>query len=155
MPLKIQFTIEGDKQIDVLMDRMVKGVSNFREPLQESATYMQKQIQNQFSTEGGQFKGTPGGSKWDRLSEPYGTNKSKSYPGKGILSKTGKMQRSFRSVVSRSVATIFNTSSYFKYHQSNKARSKLPRRVMLAIGTGQQTQIFKFFNKYLNKLRNG
>lgn len=155
MPLKINFTIEGDKQVDVLMDRMVKGVSNFREPLKESAAYMEKQIQNQFNSGGGQFSGTPGGSKWDRLSEPYATNKSKSYPGKGTLVRTGKMKNSFKSFVSRSVATISNTTSYFKYHQSNKSRSKLPRRVMMAIGTGQQTQIFKFFNKYLNKLRNG
>lgn len=151
MVLKISAAIEGDQKVDALFQRMIRGVTDYSEPLKEANRYMRGQISRNFNSEG-----THMGKKWAALDPDYASQKNKSHPGKQILEKTGKMKRSFKSEVSSSRVTISNAAPYFKFHQSKRPRKKLPRRVMLDITVFQQAEIYRFFTKYLNKLtRNG
>ena len=45
-----------------------------------------------------------------------------------------------------------NSDPKFKFHQSNKPRARLPRRVMLKIDMDRKTYINKAFQEYLVKL---
>lgn len=58
------------------------------------------------------------------------------------------MKDSFKTAVAADYAEIWNTASYFKYHQSNKARSKLPRRMMMNLTNDTKSEIVKIFHTY-------
>jgi phage gpG-like protein len=62
------------------------------------------------------------------------------------------MQHSFKSIVASDQAVISNSAPYFKYHQSNKPRSRIPRRVMMALGQNQKQDIVRFFQSYISSM---
>lgn len=150
MVLKVSATVEGLQRLDGLFSSMDRGLNNLREPLNEANKYMRSEIDKNYENQGQTF-----GDKWEKLSPTYARRKARETGNKPLLVRTGKMKRSFRSRVGSKKAVIDNPTSYFKYHQSNKPRKKLPRRVMMEIGRTQQTEINRFFTKYLNKIKNG
>jgi hypothetical protein len=146
--LQVGFEIEGEKQLSVAFDYFGDALEDFSEPLEETNTILKRAWQKQFSSQGSEL-GTP----WKRLSPKYGRWKAQNFPGKGILSKTGRMQKSFQSLTTKTETTHFNTAPYFPYHQSNASRStNLPRRVMFKIDQTRRQKIFSAFTKFLNKV---
>ncbi len=143
MPLKISGRVDGLDKVSGLFDDVSKNLKNFKEPLKEATGYMLEQVDKNFDNEGGVVT-----SKWKKLNPSYAKRKK----GDQILVETGQMRASFWSRVGRTKATIGNSSKYFKYHQSKRPRQKIPRRVMLNIRRKQQTEIYRAFTKYLNKI---
>ena len=151
--LVIRFDIEGERQVAESIDFAGEEIKDFRKPLREINTQMLEDwdIKHQ---------GSKIGEKWERLKEPYRSWKAKNFPGRGILIRTGAMNKKrsnsgWRTRVSAMQTTLWNQSPYFKYHQSNKTRkSNLPRRVMMKLADKQKTTIIKEFQKYLNEVRN-
>ena len=86
------------------------------------------------------------GSQWAPLSTSYAIKKAIKYPGKGILEATGQMRAGFRSQPSAMQVIVYNTQDYFKYHQSNKPRGALPRRIMFKLNDYLKTAIVKIFH---------
>jgi len=144
--LKIIAGIEGIKGISALIESVEKGLDDMSEPLKEANAYMREQINRNYDAKGGVLT-----SKWQALSPEYARRKKRGE----ILVETGKMKKSFFSVFSKNQVEIGNKADYFVYHQSNKPRTIIPRRAMLGITTVQQTEIYRFFTKYLNKIKNG
>jgi len=69
------------------------------------------------------------------------------------LIRTGKMKNSFEAQASSMHGVIWNSVSYFKYHQSNQSRKKLPRRAMMKLGEQQKQLVVKTFHThYMQKL---
>jgi len=64
------------------------------------------------------------------------------------------MKRSFRAKATSMQGEIWNATTYFKYHQSNKPRSSnLPRRVMMKLGEQQKQLVVKVFHtQYTRKV---
>ena len=147
---QISWTIEGEKQLSRTLQGLSTSVKDFRKPLTQSANRLISVFSRDvFDSEGGAIA-----EKWARLSPHTVAQKARlGYGSKGILERTGKMRRSFDSVVESTQAVIGNTAEYFKYHQSNQARSgRLPRRVMMKLAENQKQMVVKFFQDYIRNL---
>jgi len=134
----ISIDIQGEKQLAAGFVRVQRGISNFIQPLTESTSLLRRVIDDNFDSEGSTL-----GRPWKKLANPRS--------GK-ILQLTGNMRRSFIDKVSTSKAEISNKTNYFKFHQSNKARTKLPRRIMMRIDATRRNEIMRIFTKFLNKV---
>lgn len=144
---QLQWTIEGETQLSRKLLGMQNNIKDFRQPFNDSAKLLRNLFSKEvFSTEGGVI-----GEKWARLSPYTVAQKARlGYP-PDILVRTGEMKRSFQTIVSSDQAVIYNTSPYFKYHQSNQPRAKIPRRVMMKLGSTQKEQVVKIFQAFIRK----
>lgn len=140
MAFRLQMGLEGETKIDRVLGITVEGVTDFTKPLQDSRTIILDRVEQNFDKRGALFGG------W----KP----RTKAYPWP-LLEKTGKMRKSFKSESTKTQLTVGNTADYFKYHQSNKARTKIPRRVMLDIDAASAILITKAFQAYLVGLLRG
>ncbi|WP_440220925.1 phage virion morphogenesis protein [Dietzia sp. MNB45] len=78
---------------------------------------------------------------WPRLSTSYAATKAKRFPGRGVLVASGTMRKSFDSEADSMSVTISNTDPKFKYHQSSRARKRIPRRQMLGMSPSLQKRV--------------
>jgi len=142
----LSFSIEGEQQLSRRLRGITAKLDDFSVPFGRSARKLLNTFQNDvFSTKGGAV-----GEKWAPLS-PYtlADKDRKGYGNKGPLIRTGLMKDSFTSEVDRNAFVIYNTAEYFKYHQSNKPRLKIPRRQMLKLGPLQRELIVKDLLTYI------
>jgi phage gpG-like protein len=145
--LQIGWSIEGEKQISRGFDFVGKELSNLTQPLTKARDLLLKTFKENMDKEGGIF------GQWAPLSPRYAEQKAEKYPGTKILERTGLMRRSFKTLVSSTSATLWNPTTYFAFHQSNKARRRLPRRLMMKIDDARRKEILRFFTEYLNEVR--
>ena len=146
----LNFDIEGDKAISRRLRIAGAGFKDFRKPFNKTGKYLRDFIKGDvFETRGRTI-----GETWKPLNKKYASWKSQHYPGKGILEATGKMKSGFKYKAGRQEVVIGNIVDYFRYHQSNKSRSKLPRRVMLKLNEDNKQRIVKLFHEDIRtKLR--
>jgi len=148
--LELRWSIEGREDLV----RRLRGISDklqdWRPAFEETAHDLKEIFANDvFDTEGRAI-----GQPWAPLSPAYAAYKAQKYPGKGILEASGKMRKSFQTLVKPDMAAIWNTAAYFKYHQSNQPRFHLPRRAMMALAEQQKQLIVKIFHTYfLRKIK--
>lgn len=147
MSFKLAFSIEGETQLSRKLLNVSTSLTNFKEPFTETGNMMANFIRKDVFSSQGSVIGEP----WKRLS-PYtiATKARHSYPSTPLVA-TGAMQNSFYSIASSNQVVIGNTQDYFKYHQSNKPRSKIPRRIMLKIDEQRKTDIVRIFQRYLHE----
>lgn len=148
MAIQIDFEIEGDKQISRRLNIVADGITDFKAPLQLSASEFIRVFKANFSTEGGTL-----GEKWPAR-KPQFKNGSR-IDTWALLRKTTKMYNSFRAQVSASELEVLNTAAQFKYHQSNKPRSKIPRRVMMKLDEARKRFVVKQLQAYIIRLTRG
>lgn len=151
MGIRTEIDLEGVQELAGVLEGL-ENVKSFREPLKKTKKYILGRINSQFDKEGAEFGKR---QKWEKLSPDYKRQKQKTHPGKPILQRTGKMKNSFRSSISKNTLVIRNNRKYFKYHQSNASRSKLPRRPVFEIDQPARNEISRFVTKFLSdKFRN-
>lgn len=147
MSFQLSWSIEGDKQLSRVLNNVSNAAQDVRKPLRQSATMLKRLFEGEvFKTEGSAI-----GRRWERLSPATVARKARSgaaFPTKPLVD-TGRMQKSFYTSVHSDYAVIGNNQDYFKYHQSNKPRKKLPRRVMMRIDNERKVEIVRFFQKHL------
>lgn len=147
MAFRLQWSIEGEQQLL----RNLRGVSETMGDWRPAFWKASKELKNVFSNEVFRSKGREIGESWAPLSPAYLAAKRKAgYPSQPLV-RTGKMQKSFKDLVKADSATIWNAVNYFQYHQSNKPRSKLPRRVMMKLGNDQKEMVVKIFHTHFIK----
>lgn len=146
----LSFDIEGSKQISRRLRIAGKGFEDFKKPFEKTGKYLRDFIKSDvFETRGRVI-----GESWKPLSKKYAIWKSQHYPGKGILEATGKMKEGFKYKAGKQEVVVGSVVDYFKYHQSNKPRTKMPRRVMLKLNENNKQRIVKFFHEDIrSKLR--
>jgi len=145
--LSIGFSIEGVGELVSDFVFIGKQLKNFSQPLKKSNSLLRRAIDVNFKSEGTEF-----GEPWKPLSPVTLKQKSRLRFGqKQSLVRTGKMKRGFGSKLSTNNLEIFNPTSYFPFHQSNKPRKKLPRRIMLKIDEKRRNEILRQFTIFLNK----
>lgn len=132
--MDLEITLEGEKQVSRRLLIVADGITNFETPLRNIGGELQKTFQDNFAQEGGLFGG------W--------VDRKKDYPWP-ILNKTGRMRQGFRFNYGKTELTITNPVPYFKYHQSGKPRTRLPRRVMMKIDNDRRNFIVKEFQSYI------
>ena len=136
--VSISFTLEGEKQVSAMIHHTGKKLSDLKKPLSRARDLLLKTFDTNFDTKGA------------TLGEPWKKRK-KSYPWP-ILQKTKRMRKGFKSEVHKLHTILWNPTPYFKYHQSNKPRVRLPRRVMMKIDKKRRDEIFRFFTQYLDEV---
>lgn len=132
--IELGVTIEGEKQLSRRLLTIPKNIDNFKAPLFRIGGEVRGSIDTNFSQRGGLF------GRW----VPRKDNKP--HP---LLEETGKMRRNFKQSLGPDYIEIYNPTPYFKYHQSNKPRKRLPRRVMMKIDRQRQQFIQKTFQKHI------
>lgn len=141
--MQITWQIEGKKELS----RNLRGVSlemkDWRAPLDRAATKLVRVFSDDVFT----TKGKAVGSTWAPLSPATIARKAH---GNTPLIETGRMQSSFTKAVHPDYAVIGNDTPYFKYHQSNQPRKRLPRRVMMQMGNRQKEMVQREFVRAFN-----
>ena len=137
MGVKVTFEIEGDKEVSMELGIEADKISKWTEPLEKIDTELLYSIDQNFSSSGALFDDA---GAWVERKGDY------PWP---ILEKTGNMRGNFHSQVFNDYLVIKNPTEYFKYHQSNKPRKALPRRVMMKIDSIRRTFIIKKFQEYI------
>jgi len=150
MAFQISWTIEGEKQLSRRLLIVAKNVKDWTPAFRETAMT----LKNVFSNDAFRTQGTAIEESWSPLKKAYALQKARKYPGKGILEATGKMRGGFMTLWNTDMAKVWNDIAYFKYHQSNRPRTKLPRRVMMKLGYRQRDEVVKIFHTYfINKTK--
>jgi phage gpG-like protein len=148
MVFQLSWTIEGEKQLSRRLLIMSDSVKDWTPAFRQTA----QDLKNIFSNDVFNTQGRAIQESWKPLSRAYAYQKAQKYPGKGILEATGKMRKSFQSIFKPDYAEVWNSIYYFKYHQSNQPRSKLPRRVMMKLGNQQREMVVRIFNTYFQEI---
>lgn len=124
--MEIKITCDSSK-VDGVVRSLNEWLSDFRPLLKDISKLQLESAQESFKT---RWKNL--WQPWERLKIPTIRQKIKIWKNIDILQRTGKMRKSFRvSKITQNELEIDNTIDYFKYHQSNEPRKKLPRRQML------------------------
>jgi phage gpG-like protein len=149
--MEISWSIEGEQQLSRVLRGIELELQDFRVPLQNIANNLTKVFsEDVFQTQGGAI-----GVSWKPLSPVTLARKARLGQSSQPLVATGAMQASFGSTVGSHQAVIHNSSDYFKYHQSNRPRRKIPRRVMMKLGQHQKEEIVKEFQlAFIKKMKN-
>ena len=134
----IEFSLEGQKQLI----RRFRGIELAGNNWKSTFAKIGKDLTGCFSGPVFETKGAEIGEPWKK--------RTKAYPW-SILERTGRMRHGFKYNAKRMSVKIWNITDYFKYHQSNKPRRKLPRRVMMKLDNKRKTNIMKRFHTDLYK----
>ncbi|MDQ0923342.1 hypothetical protein QF038_001850 [Pseudarthrobacter sp. W1I19] len=122
MGLNMKIEITGDKATMDRLAAMGDSLERMPDAMRETGTYLREFFSGEvFASHGGAI-----GMAWPRLSPRTEAEKAREFPGRPMLVRTGLMQRSFRSSFTDSSVRVRNTAPYFKYHQSDLPRTKLP-----------------------------
>lgn len=132
--ITITAEVEGDIQLDRRLGFIGKAIDDFSSPLEASENSLMKSFDENFSARGQLFGG------WAPRKKLY------DWP---LLEQTGETREGFVGAVTRTQLVIGNTSEKFPFHQSNKPRSKLPRRVMMMIDAQRKREIQKHFQEFV------
>lgn len=135
--IDIVASFEGFNQLDRRLGFIAKEIDDFTPALDSSANTLLKSFDNNFESRGKNYGG------W----QPRKIVSS--WP---LMEKTGEMRASFDKAVTRTQAVLFNVDPIFKYHQSNKPRTRLPRRVMMMIDKQSKTEIVKHFQEMVGDI---
>lgn len=137
MSVRINFTIEGEKQIS----RVIRGVE--KKDLRQAFERAGRELVRFFGGRVFDSEGSAIGEKWPSGPQYHG------------LVRSGDMKKNFRFEARSDRLEISNPTEYFKYHQSNRARkSNLPRRVMLKLDEPRRKLVMKEVQKeYEEELR--
>lgn len=147
MAFQLTWSIEGEKQLS----RSLRGINESMGDWTPAFRKISRELKNVFANEVFSTKGSAVGERWAPLSPSYLAAKRAAGYSADPLVRTGKMQKSFKTLVKADSATIWNAIKYFQYHQSNKPRSKLPRRVMMKLGNDQKEFVVKTFHSHFIK----
>lgn len=134
MPIYLSAELEGEQQLSRRLGIIADGVEDFSPALENIEKELLHSVDANFSQRGGLF----GGWVPRKDDNPW-----------PLLEKTGELRGGFMSAVKSDYLEIGNSVSYFKYHQSNQPRARLPRRVMLKIDQTRKVFITKAFQEYL------
>lgn len=136
--LDIKLEVKGDKEIKQMLTGVGLDVKDLRGAMKSVGGNISY---NYFGGKVFASRGQIIGQPWAKLSDRYAAQKAKRWPGRIPLVRTGVMRQSWKYTTTPMSVTITNTAPYFKYHQSTKARKKLPRRAMIGIGKQMQDDI--------------
>lgn len=135
--IELTAELEGEVQLDRRLGFVAKEIDDFEPALDASANTLLKSFDTNFEARGKLYGG------WAPRKVVA------DWP---LLEKTGDMRGSFDKAVTRFQAVLFNTAPQFPYHQSNKPRNRLPRRVMMMIDQQSRREIIKHFQEQVGHI---
>ena len=145
MVLQVQIKVVGSEETLNKLRKVGVQLNNFSTEFRKSGEFLVSFFSNEVFETQGQIIG----ESWKSLTPAVEFKKRIEFPGRGILERTGHMRKSFKAISSSTFLKIFNPVSYFKYHQSGKPRTKLPRRVMLKMDRQRVDEVISIIQKGL------
>lgn len=143
--MQLRFSIDGEMQLSRNLEAISVNISDWTPAFEQTGDYLMGVFQDDvFETEGQAIEET-----WDALTAAYAARKEKQYGDQGILQATGTMRNSFWKQIDTTSLIIGNDTPYFKFHQSNEPRTKLPRRAMLKLTNDMKQQIVSLFQQQI------
>ncbi|MCT2077509.1 phage virion morphogenesis protein [Dietzia cinnamea] len=137
--LSISMSLSNAVRVQKMLGELGLSLSDLKSGMEDVGTDAVKFFSNSvFASRGGAI-----GVTWPRLSTSYADAKAKKFPGRGVLVASGTMRKSFDSEASQMSVTISNRDPKFKYHQSSRARKRIPRRQMLGMSPQLQRRVTK------------
>lgn len=142
--MELQFYIEGELQLARVFEAMASNIQDWSPAFEQSAN----QLVDMFSNDVFETEGQAIDEAWSPLSRAYAYKKAKQFGSDtGILQATGTMRSSFTSFFDPTSMTVWNTTEYFKYHQSKLPREKMPRRVMMKLTNDMKASVVRNFQQ--------
>lgn len=146
MNISLNFEIEGEKLLSRRFQIAEDALKDWSGTFDEIGTDLVKTFQLNFAQQGSLLE-----RPWAPLSpRTIEEKRRKGFPLDPLI-RTGLMRDSFRKNSGKTFVMVDNPVAYFKYHQSNKPRIKIPRRVMIALTQNMRNEIVKKFQKGLEK----
>jgi len=144
--LELHFEIEGED----LLYRRLMGISeklaDWRSTFAKTGYYLKKTFRDNFL-----FNGDLLEKRWAPLKLATILAKRRKGQPDDPLIGSGKMMESFASDPQKMYVRVYNPVEYFKYHQSNKPRRVIPRRVMISLTEKMRQQVIKFFQSEIEE----
>lgn len=140
MPLELVFEIEGDTQLIRRLQGVEIGMKNFSPEFKKTGDLLLKTFRENFKSEGRDI-----GEPWKPLKPETLIQKQRLGFAPDILVRTGALKGGFKARPSQFEVVVSNLVDYFSYHQSNRPRNKLPRRIMMKIDEKRKQMIVKIF----------
>lgn len=150
--LKYRVTITGLKEFH-------GKTKELKEKLKDNTDVMEKVgkwflsflTEDVFATEGGALD-----SPWPELSPSTVADKVLSgYAGRGILQRTGTLQKGWQLYPTSTYALLKNPVPYAIYHDSDEPRTRLPQRKLVKFSSRVREEIDKRFKQaVIDKIKN-
>jgi len=130
MVMQMTVTVAGSAQLFKKLAKAQIDIKDMSRELRLAGKFLKDFYGNEvFDSQGSVIN-----KKWPPLNVAYRKRKQTKAPGKGPLEFSGKMRDSFVVKSGINKAVVSNKATYFKYHQSDRARKgNLPRRVMMIL----------------------
>lgn len=144
--INLTFEVEGEKLLARRFEVLQDTVKDWSGTFSEIGEELVKTYQLNFQAQGMMLE-----KPWAPLSPKTIEQKLRKGQPTDALIATGAMRDSFKKDSGRMYVVVDNPTTYFKYHQSNKPRTKLPRRVMIALTQNMRNAIVKKFQERLQK----
>lgn len=142
--MELSITEHGADQVLHALDEWERGVANLRGPL----TGLYREVVAPLLAERFAKQG-PG---WAPLSKPYAEWKTRHYPGKGILERTGAMRTAFSGGSGMEIVVTANSLqidpmrvAYWRFHQTGT--KKMPARPILQFDSRQVQEMTGYLEK--------
>ena len=143
--MSLAITINGDVRLAKKLNKLSAAIQNPKKALKEVGKFVISETQEQFKTEGTRL-----GRKWKELATSTLIAKARDgYGGKGMLERTGRLKKGFKSDLSKFKVRIHNPVPYYQYHQLGG--TKLPQRVMLDTPERVKQEIVGIFLQDIKK----
>lgn len=148
--LRINFEIEGEKQVSRALGLLIDHTSDLRPVWPRIRDDFIANERKQFSSEG-----RHGSGGWTPLSAKYAAWKARVAPGKPILELSGALRQSltggsgFIYRTGRQSLAIGTKIPHARYHQTGTRR--MPRRAPVELTEAQKTSWMKILHEYIWK----
>lgn len=147
MGLQLFFSIEGDTQMLRGLQGIDADMKDWSDEFKKTGELLKASFKGNFASSGAEL-----GSPWAPLKPSTIADKTRRGFPLDILVRTGSMREGFRSQARPLSVVVRNIVPYFPFHQSNRPRSKLPRRVMMKLDAKRKQQIVKIFNEAVESI---
>ncbi len=119
----VNVAVVGGKDIKNSLGRLDKSLKNFKPDFEVLGKVLTRYYGDApYASEGGVFN-----EPWQPLDPEYELEKAEEFPGRGILTRTGKMKTSYFFASTKDTLRIMNRMAYFKLHQEGQG---VPERVL-------------------------
>lgn len=138
--LELSFEIEGEAQLLRRMEGVSEKLTNWKKTFARTGDFLKKTFKDNFL-----FNGDLLEKPWVPLKPQTILAKQRKGQTDDPLIGTGRMMESFASDPQKFYVRVYNPVEYFKYHQSNRPRRVIPRRVMISLTERMKHIIVRFF----------
>lgn len=144
--LYITWEIEGRREMSRRLENVRVETDDFQPAFRKSVRDLKRYYSGPvFQSQGGVI-----GEPWPPLSPFTLADKArKGFGGQPTLVRTGSMKGGFETEAKKKYGVVWNSTDYFKYHQSRRPRTKIPRRPMMKLDEWSRQTVIQNFRQHL------